>query len=290
MKSASFARYVFALLLILLAFGGTSIASAHTIPIGAGKITEFNTPGQPFGITRGPGNDLWFTEYYANRIGRITSTGKITQFRLPKSGCCPLSITMGPDGNLWFTENGNWGSYGTSDYIGRITPTGQTTLYPLPNNQNQDLYPWGITTGPDGNLWFTVYMNYVEEDWTDYIGMISPGAGSKVTLYPLPNGFSHPFYITSGPDGDLWFAEGGNSTHGIGKINPYTHMITEYPVGTSKPVGIAIGPGSDIWFTDFAGSIDRFDLMTRHTTRFPLPNGGYPFDIAMGPDGRSLVH
>jgi streptogramin lyase len=36
--------------------------------------------------------------------------------------------------------------------IGRITPSGTITEYPIPTSQS-DL--WGITAGPDGNLWFT---------------------------------------------------------------------------------------------------------------------------------------
>src|SRR5258707_10995381 len=73
-------------------------------------ITEFpitTTPGSaPIGITRGPGGNLWFTEYLGNKIGRITTAGVITEFAItttPNSG--PIEITRGPDGNLWFTEN-----------------------------------------------------------------------------------------------------------------------------------------------------------------------------------------
>src|SRR5258707_787378 len=38
--------------------------------------------------------------------------------------------------------------------IGRISPSGQITLFPLPD---ANCSPKGITTGPDGNLWFIEY-------------------------------------------------------------------------------------------------------------------------------------
>jgi virginiamycin B lyase len=83
-----------------------------------GKITEFSLPdpnAQPWGITTGPDGALWFTEascvrkqgpqcIIGNKIGRITTTGLITEFTVPSDGSGPHSITAGSDGALWFTE------------------------------------------------------------------------------------------------------------------------------------------------------------------------------------------
>jgi virginiamycin B lyase len=71
------------------------------------------------GITAGPDGALWFTEQAggvndAARIGRMTTDGRFTRFRLPADSSAPFGITTGPDGALWFTE------YGTGK-IGRIT-------------------------------------------------------------------------------------------------------------------------------------------------------------------------
>src|SRR4029077_19811400 len=85
--------------------------------------------------------NVWFTEQSANRIGRITPAGVITEFPLP-DGTFPYDITLGPDGNLWFTAVGK---------IVRITPAGAIKQFPL----RSDIGPIGITAGPDGNLWFT---------------------------------------------------------------------------------------------------------------------------------------
>jgi hypothetical protein len=79
----------------------------------AGKITEFAVGGVPGEITAGPDRNLWFTETLANKIGRITPSGTITEYRVPTSNSNPGEITAGPEGDLWFTQSGN--------KIGRIT-------------------------------------------------------------------------------------------------------------------------------------------------------------------------
>ena len=85
--------------------------------VSAQVVTEFSlriTNG-PYGIAAGPDGNLWFTELFGNRIGRITPQGVVTEFGAGiKAGAAPLGITTGPDGNLWFTEYGG-------DRIGRIT-------------------------------------------------------------------------------------------------------------------------------------------------------------------------
>ncbi|HLX40289.1 MAG TPA: CHAP domain-containing protein, partial [Ktedonobacteraceae bacterium] len=70
------------------------------------------------------------------------------EYPIPTSGSQPLYLTSGPDGNFWFTE-----SYGNK--IGKITPNGKITEYPLPSCG--DTYcPYGITAGPDGDLWVAI--------------------------------------------------------------------------------------------------------------------------------------
>src|SRR5215467_11039189 len=65
------------LLILALAGGGTWFLTHR-----AGLITEFSIPTAksiPFGITVGPDGNLWFTESNANRIGRISPAGTITE-------------------------------------------------------------------------------------------------------------------------------------------------------------------------------------------------------------------
>jgi virginiamycin B lyase len=87
-------------------------------PSAAGTATEFSVPtasGNPYGLVTGPDDNLWFTEYTGNKIGRITTLGTITEFSIPTANSATYGIVAGPDGNLWFVETG-------TGKIGRITP------------------------------------------------------------------------------------------------------------------------------------------------------------------------
>jgi streptogramin lyase len=141
---------------------------------------------------------LWFTEWSANKIGRITTSGVITEFDLPPNGGGPYDIVEGPDGNLWYTRTDVSEPCGSSDSgnaIGRMTPTGSVVEYPLPNADGR---PFGITVGRDGNLWFA-------ECSGNRIGRVTPiGA---FTEQDLPFAGTGPYGIASGPKKSIWFTE-----------------------------------------------------------------------------------
>ncbi len=134
----------------------TSCVTAVLVMLGAGtagaasRVKDFSlpSPGKPRSITSGPDGALWFTsDFEGNRVGRITTSGTVSEFNLPSPDSQPDSIAAGPDGNLWFTErNGN--------RIGRITPSGALTEFALPTPGSK---PRGIVRGPDGAMWFTEF-------------------------------------------------------------------------------------------------------------------------------------
>jgi virginiamycin B lyase len=141
--------------------GANSIGRITT----AGVISRFPIPtarSNPIQITTGPDGALWFPEFFAGKIGRITTSGTITEFPVAYTA---FGITAGPDGALWFTNSGTSGvpiGGGTCsppgcvevNQIGRITTAGVVTGFPVPA-QPASKPPSGITTGPDGAIWFT---------------------------------------------------------------------------------------------------------------------------------------
>ena len=70
-----------------------------------------------WGIAAGSDGNLWFAEYNprANNIGRVTTSGALTEFPIPTPRSEDIDIAAGADGNLWFTEN-------FANNIGRIRP------------------------------------------------------------------------------------------------------------------------------------------------------------------------
>ena len=129
--------------------GGASVASdsATASVAGTATITEFSLPtanSGPLGIAAGRDGNLWFTETHANRIGRITPAGAVTEFSTVV--CCPTGIAAGPDGALWFAEsNGSSPPYGQ---VGRITTGGSVTEF----SQGISAYsaPEELVAGPAG--------------------------------------------------------------------------------------------------------------------------------------------
>jgi streptogramin lyase len=244
-------------------------ASQPLIAAPIGTVTEFPVPTSnsgAAGITAGPDGNVWFTEFYANKIGKINMSGSVIEYPITTANSEPLGIAAGPDGNLWFVE------YGVGK-IGKITPAGSVIEYPVPTvNSN----PYGITAGPDGNMWFT-------EANAAQIGKITP-AGS-VTEFPTAASGSIPIGITAGADGNLWFAEGhyGN----IGRITT-GGSVTEFTLPTTgDPAGIAAGPDGNLWFTEQTYSKIGRITTTGTIKQFPLFSTlSAPVFIAPGTDGK----
>ncbi|HLW01886.1 MAG TPA: hypothetical protein VKT82_24745 [Ktedonobacterales bacterium] len=65
---------------------------------------------------------------------------------------------------------------------------------------------------------------------------------------------SRPQGITTGPDGNLWFAE--YSTSMVARLTP-TGQISTFPVRGNAPVEITAGPNNTLWYTDGVSSIGR---------------------------------
>ncbi len=213
---------------------------------------------------------MWFTEEFNDRIGRIgPRTRQVQEYPLA-AHTHPIGITAGPDGNVWFTETG-------ADKIGRIDrATGRLTEYPIPTPL---ALPLRITTGPDSALWFT-------EFGASAIGRIDP-RDPRVTEYRLSDGGTLPLAISAGPDGALWFTERG----GVGRLDPGTHHITEYPVGIDS-FGLAVAHDRSLWLTDQVGNtVRQVSLGWEHDRHLSHPVAQEPAVLHHHRRGRSpLVH
>src|SRR5215471_8310479 len=67
------------------------------------------------------------------------------------------------------------------------------------------------------------------------------------TTYSGPN-LSSINWVTTGPDGALWFTGSGQTIKEIGRITT-AGAITEYPL-SNTPAGIVTGPDGALWFTE----------------------------------------
>lgn len=76
----------------------------------------------------GPDRNLWFTQAGSGDIGRITPSGRISEFPIPTHVSGTGAITAGPDGNVWFAE-------ALADKIGRYNPERDNQRVPDPDSE-----------------------------------------------------------------------------------------------------------------------------------------------------------
>ena len=141
-----------------------------------------------------------------------------------------------------------------------------------------------ITTGPDGNLWFTEY-NGLHVGKFDVVTKLA-------TEYGLLQGSATS--IAAGPDGNVWFAErsADGMTSTIGRVTP-AGVITEYKTTPVQGSIAALTAGADghVWFVkDGNGgpAVGRIDTVTGAVTTFMTGlNGAFTLfgGIALGGDG-----
>ena len=107
--------------------------------------------------------------------------------------------------------------------------------------------PSGITTGPDGNLWFTESANPGAIGRMSTTGVLTEFTGGALTHDGAPTD------IVAGDDGNLYFTENHGSGE-LGRITP-TGVITEFTTNlTNAPLGITAGGDGNIWFTEATGN------------------------------------
>lgn len=104
---------------------------------------------------------------------------------------------------------------------------------------------------------------------------------------------SDPLGITPGPDGNLWFTDGGTPI-AIGRITP-AGVIKEFKHGftsTAKPGDITVGPDGNLWFTAAGSPPNAIGRVTPKGVikefvagTHGLNPGAAPSNIVLGPHG-----
>jgi len=133
--------------------------------------------------------------------------------------------------------------------------------------------PYGITNGPDGNLWFT---EQGLAGANQQIGQVTTAAAFQF----FNAGTNLPFDIITGPDGALWFVETGQ----VGHITTNGVVSQLNLPANSAPLSLTAGPNSSVWVTNSTlNELDEFTI--DGLARMPLTTKGFPEGIVNGPDG-----
>jgi virginiamycin B lyase len=269
--------------------GGTGTIGripTNATPNTSTSITEYPLPtaiasAAPIAITNGPDGALWFTEEFAGKIGRIptnaTANSSAQMTVTNASTLNPSGIITGVDGNLWFGD-------ATTNRVVRMTPDGvasesinttgtATSLFTIDAATGALYFTESLAQGYIGRVTaagvFSDFQNttsalaapfsityagtrlFYTDPGTLSVGRMDQSGGGFVEI-AAPAG-STPNYITTGPDGNLWFTDPGNNAIGeFATSITMTTNITEYALPTpgSKPQAIVTGPDGAIWFTE----------------------------------------
>ena len=100
-------------------------------------------------------------------------------------------LTRGPDGNLWVSLDGA---------VGRVTPAGGVTEYTSTDLPNVLAFPTGAITSAAGFIWVG------QSGGNDPLVKIPPGNPAGATGVPVAGLGSLGSAMTTGPDGNIWFA------------------------------------------------------------------------------------
>jgi hypothetical protein len=228
-------------------------------------------------ITSAVDGNIWFGK--GATLGRLNpSTGEISTFPL-LPGDFPLGFLSGgivstSDGSIWFSQVGR--------QIERFDPkTGAIQIYPFPGVYGSV----GMTTGPDGDVWFEVgdvgIINRIDPTTGQMQQYSTPGA-EGMAQGPDAGG------MVFGPDGNLWFTWGnmfaGGFGGGLGRLNPTTGEVKRYDFsGVFRPNGaLTLGADGGLWFS-YGDGVARFDISSGTVQGFAFP----PADGSPGNSGSS---
>lgn len=238
-----------------------------------------------------------FAEARSGKVGVMTYDGAHHEWPKSKAWVNPVGIVADTHGALWVSEANpgdfpsqrmdrvarytNWsspsisptvedyamsfGGYGpgvmalssglASDRV-YFTIGGRGAVGWIEQNGQAALKEWDLTgftkdivAGPNASMWFTEPFS---------IGAITHGTAftAVVTHYAIPSVTPEPDGITIGSDGNVWFAE--TRAGKLGRLNPSTGVMTEYPLTGAHPIKLTRGPDGSLWFTTQEHQVGRF--------------------------------
>jgi len=213
-------------------------------------------------------NDVWVSQLAFQQRGELfqydIDTNKVIRtVDLPASLSSPVGATLDNSGNLWVADHGSNIFYKYDSATQEITKFTTSIASPkiyggATTPQNAYTWPYWVTTGPDGSIWFNEHIG-------NKIARFDPEA-LTLTEYWVPTqndvwaacpqgsqtcGIANAIQLTVSPDNQVWFSEWTQNK--IAKVDTAKQVPT---VSAPEEVTVARGDSAEIKVTfngDFSG-------------------------------------
>jgi streptogramin lyase len=215
-----------------------------------GGVTKFRLRGDKFpnGITTLSDGSVWFGEQNVPGLAHLYSNGTMLEYAWP--------FTYSPSTtSIWGVVQWNgriWASDALGGQIVSLDPS-NAALYVLKLSEAA-AFPYTITVGPDGALWFT-------ELFVSKIGRID--AQCKLEEFALPQNFGGtPTQIEFENDTLGYYLDGGNVSTGMGTLlsfNPkqFSPQPVDGAFNLRAPSSLKLG-SNGIWVAQHTSSAVAF--------------------------------
>ena len=202
---------------------------------------QLSLPSAPNELALDAHGDVWFTEFNADRLGRLDPrTGHMQHYPLsPKTSVqtlYPYGVTVDPQGSIWFTESG-------SNQLGRLEPaTGAIQVFAVPDPHALLME---IASDGQGSLWVTSFT-------PSLLFRYKPGTGTfttyTVSLSGHERGTLYGLLVTT--SGDVWVTI--LAANMLAHLDVRTGLFLYYriPAPGGLPLGLAMDANQNLWFTE----------------------------------------
>jgi virginiamycin B lyase len=225
-------------------------------------VTKFRLPGDEFpnSIVAISDGSVWFGEQNVPGVAHLYPNGTMLEYAWPVSYSPSTTSIWGIaqwNSRIWASD-----ALG-SQIVGLDTYTG--TLYAVKLSDVQ-AFPYTITIGPDGALWFT-------ELFVSKLGRID--AQCRLREYSVPSNFGGtPTQIRFENSTSGYYVDAGSANSGLGTLLSFDpNQFSPQPFGGTStlraPSSLVSVPGG-VWVAQHASSsVAFYDLNTRQWVFFP---------------------
>ena len=227
-----------------------------------------NNKAEPHEITVDLDGNAWVTQRVGGKLGRLDGKNLTYSEIAPPAGPSPTNrlnaITRAPDGKLWFIDGGP-----NRRWLSLDPKNNEFTVYELPKLKSGSASGNTMRVHPNGTVW----LNSIA---ANQVIRLDP-ATKEFTVYDVPAGIKRgrtasPYGMAISGDNKIWFIE--NAVSQMGRLDPETGKIDEFPIFVKNPVARKGGMDSEgnVWVgLHGVGKLMKIDYKTVKMTVYDPP-------------------